>query len=54
MKRIARLLVAAALTLAVAVSASAAVLAPLFTVSGVINNGALATFFACTNTDVSR
>jgi hypothetical protein len=52
MFHVSRLLVAAALTLAVAAPASAAsTLAPLFTVSGVINNGSLATFFSCTNTD---
>jgi hypothetical protein len=52
MNRIARLLVAAVLTLSVAVPASAAAtLAPLFTVAGVMNTVALATYFACTNTD---
>jgi hypothetical protein len=52
MDRIARLLVAAVLTLAVAAPASAAAtLAPLFTVAGVVNTVALATYFACTNTD---
>ncbi len=53
MFRVSRLLVAAALALAVATPASAAgVLAPLFTVPGVINSLSLGTFFACTNTDV--
>jgi hypothetical protein len=52
MFRVSRLLVAAALTLAVAAPASAAVvLAPLFTVPGLINHGTLATYFACTNAD---
>ncbi len=54
MFRVARLLVAATLTLAIAGPASAAsTLAPLFTVPGVINSGPLGTFFACTNTDVA-
>jgi hypothetical protein len=57
MNHIARLLVGAALTLAVAAPASTAhaqaTLAPLFTVAGVINTGSFGTYFACTNTDTS-
>jgi hypothetical protein len=52
MARFARLLAAAALTLAVVAPASAvATLAPLFTVAGVMNTGSFGTYFACTNTD---
>lgn len=55
MARFARLLVAAALTLAVAAPASTAhaqaTLTPLFTVAGVVNTGSFGTFIACTNTD---
>jgi hypothetical protein len=53
MFRVSRLLVAAALTLAVVGSASASsTLAPLLTVAGVVNTAGLSTYFACTNTDV--
>ncbi len=52
MFRVSRLLVVAVLTLAVARPASAsAIPAPLFTVAGVVNNGGLGTFVACTNGD---
>jgi hypothetical protein len=55
MARFARLLVAGALTLAAVGPATTAhaqaPLAPLFTVPGVVNAGALGTFFACTNDD---
>ncbi len=54
MLRVSRLLIAAALTLAIAGPASAAaVLAPLFTVPGLINTSSHATFFTCTNTDTA-
>ncbi len=56
MFRVSRLLVAAALTLAITApvvpAQAAATLAPLFTVPGMTNGGTLGTFFACTNTDV--
>jgi hypothetical protein len=50
-----RFLALAVCTVALAASGSPAraQLTPLFTVPGVVNNGTLGTFFACTNTDTA-